>query len=75
MTGCGVLAVHDELQLVILDRGFLSGVRTGSEWWQARNGKVIMKLRVVDARPEISAAVLVQGTLAEIAIGSRFLAE
>lgn len=75
MTGCGVLAVHDELQLVILDRGFLSGVRTGSEWWQARNGKVTMKLRVVDTRPEISAAVLVQGTLAEIAIGSRFLAE
>jgi hypothetical protein len=34
-----------------------------------------MKLRVVDARPEISAAVLVQGTLAEIAIGSRFQAE
>lgn len=75
MTGCGVLAVHDELQLVILDRGFLSGVRIGSEWWQARDGKVTMKLRVVDARPEISAAVLVQGSLAEIAIGSRFQAE
>lgn len=75
MTGCGVLAVHDELQLVILDRGFLSGVRTGSEWWQARDGKVTMKLRVVDARPEISAAVLVQGSLAEVAIGSQFRAE
>jgi hypothetical protein len=75
MSGCAVLAVDDELQLVILDGGFLNGVRAGSQWWQARGAKVILKLRVVDARPEISAAVLLQGTLAEVAVGSRFQSE
>ena len=74
--GCGVLAVNEELQLVVLDRGFLAGLKTGGVWrLMSADDTVTARLRVVEVRPEISAAVVIQGELDRVTPGSQLSAE
>lgn len=74
--GCGVLAVNEELQLVVLDCGFLAGLKTGSVWrLMSGDSTVTARLRVVEVRPEISAAVVIQGDMASLTPGCQLSAE
>lgn len=67
---CGILALREELQLVIIDRGLLSGVRPGKRWHlTGAGGKVVARLQTVDSRPDISAAVLTDGGMDQLSVG------
>jgi len=65
-----VLAVNDDLQLVVLDSGFEDGVRPGMRWRVVSRERVVAKLRVIEVRPLISAAVVVEGEFRAIAPGT-----
>lgn len=68
---CSVVSINEELELVILDKGTLHGIKTGSKWkLMGLEGETLAKLQTVDARPEISAAVVMEGTLGVIRTGS-----
>ena len=66
---CRVLAVSDELQVVVLDAGSRDGVRLGTYWRYTRDDKTVAKLRIIETRPSISAAVVVEGRFKMIAPG------
>ena len=66
---CRVLSVGRELGVVVLDAGSSSGVRTGSLWRIMDGEKVLARLRVVEVRPGLSAAVPVEGQLSALAPG------
>lgn len=73
-SNCDVIAVSVEMQLVILNRGFLSGVRPGKRWHlNGPDGKIAATLVTVDSRPEISAAVLLEGDIEALNPGSSLL--
>ncbi|MBN2451987.1 MAG: hypothetical protein JXR77_16490 [Lentisphaeria bacterium] len=67
---CRVLAVNDDLQVVVLDSGYAVGVRRGTQWQIVRDDAVVARLRVIEVRADISAAVVVDGRLRNIGIGS-----
>jgi hypothetical protein len=66
-----VVAVNDDLQVVVLDSGSDAGVRTGAT---ARivsgDGRTVAELRVVEVRKRLSAAEPVKGRLRDIAPGA-----
>lgn len=68
---CRVLAVEDELQVVVLDRGSDGGVRHGTFWTFVRDKRVIARLRVIDVRDSISAAIVVDGSFKSVGPGVR----
>jgi Skp family chaperone for outer membrane proteins len=57
---CRVLAVNDDLQIVVLDSGFAAGIRRGEQ---------IALLRVIEVRPEISAAIVTHGRFNSVGPG------
>ena len=66
-----VVSVNDGLGLFILDRGALSGVRSGREWFlSGKNGKILAKLKTVECRAEFSAAMLTEGDADAVRVGS-----
>ena len=67
---CRVLAVNDDLQVVVLDSGYAEGIRRGSHWQIARDDEVAVRLRVIDVRADISAAVVVDGRFGDVGPGS-----
>jgi hypothetical protein len=69
---CRVLAVNDKLQLVVLNVGSANGVRNGLNLRRAgKKGKKVL-LRVVDVRPYVSGAVVVEGDIGGLAPGMEF---
>ena len=67
---CRVLTVNDDLQVVVLDSGYASGVRRGSRWHVARDETDVAQLRVIEVRADLSAAVITDGRLDDIGPGS-----
>ncbi len=67
---CRVLAVNDDLQVVVLDGGSRNGLRPGFRWCLIRDGKVLARLRVIEVRVAMSAAVVVQGSFTAIGPGA-----
>lgn len=68
--GCRVLAVNDDLQIIVLDRGADDGLRQGTHWRVMNDGKLVARLRVIEVRPSISAAVVVNGGFKAVAPGA-----
>ena len=69
-----ILEVHKDMQLVILDKGLLAGIRPGLRWHLAdAEGKVTARLLTVDSRQEFSAAVLLNGSIEQLAVGGILL--
>ncbi len=65
-----VLAVNHDLQVVVLDRGADDGIRKGSSWKIVNGGDVMVRLKVVEVRPSISAAIIIDGRLNVIGPGA-----
>jgi hypothetical protein len=63
-----VIAVDDKLQTVVLDVGYANGVRCGLLLWSGKGDAV--RLKVIETRPFISAAVVVKGKLEDLAPGT-----
>jgi hypothetical protein len=70
---CRILSVSRELGVVVFDIGGLSGVRAGSQWRIMDGERVAARLRVVEVRPGLSAAVPVEGGLPALAPGMKAL--
>ncbi|MEI8078233.1 MAG: hypothetical protein WCH61_01230 [bacterium] len=68
---CRVRSVEAELGVVMLDAGTEAGVRPGGRWRVYQGDRVVARLRVVDTRPGVSAAIPVEGRVAELAPGLR----
>ncbi len=68
---CRVLAVKDELRVVVLDGGSLDGVRPGSGWHASKDGEVIVRLKVLEVRPDISAALVTEGAFGTVVPGMK----
>jgi len=64
-----VLTVNDDLQVVVLDSGSAQGVRIGATARVLDKGREIGRLRVVEVRPRLSAAIPVKGRLRDFAPG------
>lgn len=75
LTGCSVLSADAQTQTVILDKGFLDGCRSGMVFVHRREGKAMVRLKVVEVRPDMAAAVVVGGTLARVTPGMLFAPE
>jgi len=68
--GCRVLSVDEALEMVILDGGSIGGMTPESRWCLVNGDKLVAKFIVVDVRLELSAAVLLEGSLADVPVGS-----
>jgi len=66
---CRVLAVNDDLQVVILDAGTDGGVRLGMVWHVVAEDAPVAEFRVVAVRPTLCAAMPVKGGLRRVAAG------
>lgn len=68
-TSCRVLSANPELGVVVLDAGALSGVRAGS-LWRIRDGeRVVARVRVIEVRSALSAALVLEGRMSRLAPG------
>ena len=68
---CRVLSVSRELGVVVLDAGSSSGIRTGSRWRIQDGERVLARLRVIECRSGLCAAVPVEGRLSAMAPGMK----
>ena len=68
--GCRVVAVDEGLQIVLLESGSLAGMTPESHWALLRDGKALATFTVIDVRLELSAAVLTDGSLSDVPVGS-----
>ena len=64
---CRVYEVNHELQVVALSIGSANGVRSGLIFWGGEKRDI--QLRVVSVRPFVSAAVVTEGSLQNLAPG------
>ena len=60
---CRVLAVNDDLQVVVLNAGRNDGVYPGSIWFLTEDSVIVGRLSVVESRPAVSAAMPIEGDL------------
>lgn len=68
---CNVLSIDEEHGIVLIDKGTLAGMQVGRKLkLPGRDGTPDARLVVVDARAEISAAVLLEGELRALRPGS-----
>ena len=67
--GCRVLAANDDLDLVVLDRGFSDGIRPGTRWKVFRDAERIAVLRIIETRSRIAAAILEDGKFDDLTPG------
>ena len=58
---CAILLCDPATAIVILDRGFLNGVRVGADFILRQGGQVVARLKVVDCRPLHAAAIVSEG--------------
>lgn len=65
--GCRILDVNPELQLIALSAGYKQGIRAGMVMWlkteasETLDEKSAVKLKIVEVRPDIAGAILLQG--------------
>ena len=71
--GCRVVATDAELDVLLLEGGSLQGMAPESRWHLTVGDRVVAKAVVIDVRLELSAAVLVEGTLTDVPVGSVLL--
>lgn len=64
---CRVLAINKSLQTVVLSAGFAQGITNGLNWYAGKNREI--QLRVVTARPFISAAAVIKGNINDLSQG------
>lgn len=64
---CRILAVNKTLQTVVLSAGFAQGITNGLNWYAGKNKEI--QLRVVTARPFISAAAVIKGNIEDLSQG------
>ena len=67
---CRVLAVNDDLQVVVFDSGEDAGIRRGTHWKVVKDGTVKAQLLVIEVRADISAAVVTTGRLGDSGPGA-----
>jgi hypothetical protein len=65
---CRILAVDDRLQVVVVAAGTVHGVGSGLGL-RVGEGKDTVRLRVIAVRPHVSAALVVEGDLGQLAPG------
>ena len=68
---CRVLSLNDKLQLVVLNAGTVNGIRNGLNLRSSTSKQKVL-LRVVDSRPYISGAIVVEGDIGALAPGMEF---
>ena len=64
-----ILKADRQTQVVVLDQGFLNGVRTGMLFAAKREGAVAVRLKVIEVRPLCSALILEQGDFGSLVPG------
>jgi hypothetical protein len=67
---CRVLTVNDDLHVVVLDAGTNAGIRPGAKWHVLTDGHRTADLKILETRPNISAAMIVSGDLKNVGPGS-----
>ena len=67
---CRVLAVNDDLQVVVFDSGQDAGIRRGTHWNVVKDGTVQAQFLVIEVRADISAAVVTTGRLGDSGPGT-----
>ena len=65
VNSCDVLSVDDKLQIVILAVGMKDGVNIGDSWFVGDS----VALKVVSVRPYVTATMLLEGKISDIAPG------
>ena len=71
LRSCNVLSIDEEHGIVFIDKGTLAGMQLGRKLkLPGRDGTPEARLVVVDARAEISAAVMLEGELAMLRPGN-----
>jgi len=60
--GCLIVSVDRETQSIILNKGFLQGLRSGMIFNLERAAKIIAEVKVIECRSESSAAIVVKGS-------------
>jgi hypothetical protein len=68
---CRVLSLRPDLGIAVLNAGSLAGVRAGSSWRVADGGQTLARLRVIELRSTLAAAVVVEGRVQRLAPGMR----
>ncbi|MCF7855413.1 MAG: hypothetical protein K9N51_11495 [Candidatus Pacebacteria bacterium] len=66
---CRVVAVHDQLQIVVLDAGLYHGVRPGMVWRVIEEGTERARVQVIELRGQLCAAMPLSGMVRDIAPG------
>ena len=69
-TSCRVLAVNDDLQLVVLDKGYRDGVRAGTSWRVVSGTDELAQLRIIDVRAARSGAMVIRGRFEAVGPGA-----
>ena len=71
LRSCNILSIDEEHGLVLIDKGTMAGMQTGRKLkLPGRDGTPEARLVVVDARAEISAAVMLEGELSLLRPGN-----
>jgi hypothetical protein len=70
-----VLAVNDELQIIVLDVGSDDSVRPGGTWRIVDDRAAVGLVRIIEVRPQFSAAVPIEGPVKIFSPGMKAFAE
>lgn len=70
-TECRVWSVNPELGVIALDAGASSGMRPGTGWQVLDQGKAVARVRVIEVRPGLSAAQVLEGQISRLAPGMK----
>ena len=68
---CRILALNDKLQLAVLNVGSVNGIRNGLNLRSVKSKNKVL-LRVIDARPYVSGAIVMEGDIGDLAPGMKF---
>ena len=66
---CRILSVETEQGIVALDAGMDAGIRPGMTWRVFDGDRQVAKLQVVEVRPTLSAATVLEGSVHRLAAG------
>lgn len=67
---CRILSLNEELQVAVLDAGSDAGVRPGATWHVLVDGQRTADLKILETRPNVSAALVIRGTFQQIGPGN-----
>ncbi|MEA2012161.1 MAG: hypothetical protein U9O87_03625 [Verrucomicrobiota bacterium] len=68
---CNVLAVQNELGIVVFDAGLMNGVTVKSVWEIQKNENVPeIMIQIIETRKLISAGIVIDGSLIDVKIGA-----